>query len=122
MVEQATDNDEAGLPVIKKVSARIAALERRAEFLEDQIEDGATGPILNFAKGELKALNAGITALRYHRAEVEGLDQPILALEELMQAAEATLGGIPGSVERDRTLAAIRRSVELLAEWEAKHG
>ena len=40
MDQATTDNDETGTPVLRKVSSRIAALERRAEFLEDQIEDG----------------------------------------------------------------------------------
>ena len=105
--------DEAGAPVIERVSSKIAALERRAEYLEDQLAEWRGSPGgKGFARAELSALRAGIAALRYHLAEVEGLDQPLLALQGLLDA-------VPESIRYSESglAGACRRAKELLEEW-----
>lgn len=109
------ETDAAGAPIIEGLSAKIGVLERRKEFLDEQIEDravsrGAEG----FAKSERKALKAGILALKYHRADIEGLDQPILVLQELVDAYKK--GGPDGEGFRDFRVA-LERARKLLAEW-----
>lgn len=108
------ETDDAGAPVINRVSAKIAALERRAEYLEahmDTLGDSAA----NFARAELKGIKGGIAAMQYHRADVEGLDTSWLVLSDLVDCmgkdAVADLGR--PSVE---TVAAFRRAEALLKE------
>ncbi len=83
------DTDPAGMPVLKRVSSKIATLERRADHLEGQLSEWRGSPHgRDFARAELSAVKAGVAALRYHRSEIEGLDQPILALQELVEAVK----------------------------------
>ncbi len=111
--------DDAGAPVIPRVSGKIAALERRADYLEGQLEGGRgseTGQ--NFAKAEVSAVRAGILALRYHRAEVEGMDTPILALQELVDAlGKQALESESRPLPTQAVVAAFRRSEVVLEEW-----
>lgn len=106
------ETDDAGAPVIHRVSSKISALERRAEYLEDHM--GTLGEsAANFARSELKAIKGGIAALTYHRAEVEGLDTAWLALQELVEAIDAPSGAVGGT---GRVASAVARGRELLAE------
>lgn len=119
-MEVTADSDQSGPPRIKKVSAKIGALERRCEFLEGQIERGeVTGSQLDFIRAERKALDAAIQALKFHRAEVEGLDQPILALQELVDAMgqHAVDTEARPSVPSPRVVQAFRRAETVLKEW-----
>lgn len=104
------ETDDAGAPVIKRVSAKIGALERRAEHLEEQLSAWTRSRGgKHFAEGELKAIKAGIAALRYHRADIEGMDTPILALQQLVDAAgdEAACADWPE----------VKRARAVLLEW-----
>jgi len=107
--------DDAGAPVVARVSEKVGALERRATYLERQLSEWPEGRRgQDFVRGELAAVRAGIAALRYHRAEVEGLDAPMLALQELVEAAaDAGLVAQDGS----RWAAAVKRGERLLEEW-----
>lgn len=109
--------DGAGAPVIERVSAKIAALERRADYLDRQIaERRGNDKSLDFAKAEVSALRGAISALRYHRAEVEGLDQPLLVLQELVDVHSPGPDGWSAD-QMERAAEAWVRARKLLEEW-----
>lgn len=103
------ETDQQGAPVITRVGAKISALERRAEYLEQQIAETTGASRLGFQKAELSAIEAAIRALRYHRATVEGLDGPLELLADLATAIEEGEYVVVG------TLGA--RAKVLLDEW-----
>lgn len=113
MTDEKQEEDAGGVPQIFRVSARIGTLERRCDYLEAQIEDGDGGASRDFDKAELKALKVAIVALRYHRASVEGLAQPMLALQELVDAVKRD----PEYVAVDGGSDAMVRAETLLEEW-----
>lgn len=122
-----TEKTGSGPPVIRNVSARIAALERRAEYLENRLQGGQTRSetAANFERAELAGVRAGIRALRWHRSEVEGLDDVVAALEELMTAIDLrskacgetpSNGGCEAADRRYRE--AMARARRVLQEWQ----
>lgn len=102
---------EQHAPMIDKVNASIAALERRQRFLQEKIDRNAgSAGALHFDREELVALDNALRALRLHRADVEGLDDVVLALDEILSAAREGWTG-------ERLGNAIRRAERTLGEW-----
>jgi hypothetical protein len=104
------ETDQHGAPIFENTAAKIRTLRRRMELLKTQLEGwrpGYRGE--DFARAEVAALRAGIAALKYHRAEVQGLDTVVTVLEQLVEAVgeEAAWASAP-ELERAR---------KVLAEW-----
>lgn len=90
-----------------KVQAHIVVFERmfryRAGALVDQVETPAV--LVHYAK-EKRALAAGMAALRYHRAAIQGLPLPLGALRDVVEAADSGQpGALVEAIERARAVA-----------------
>lgn len=109
------DTDDAGAPRIRRTSAKISALERRQDYLEGQIEEAkdTRSASLSYDKAEYSALIAAVLCMKYHRADVEGLDMPILALQALTDANGMAFGQGRSVALKD----AWKRVKEVLDEW-----
>lgn len=117
-------------PQIDRVSAKIATLERRAEWLEKRLSDPRNDRTRSFDEAEHSALEAAIKALNYHRAALDPETDPVLALSELVDSIDegisketTSVGPIPTADEikittTPRILAAVRRARVLLEEIE----
>lgn len=91
------DGTGAAGPRIERVSAKVATLERRIDWLRRRIgERDRNERQVSFDVAEVDALEAGIVALRYHRAALDADTDPVLALAELLDATEVAQGS--GSV------------------------
>jgi hypothetical protein len=108
-------NDENERPRLERVAGKLAQLERMAEYRESKIKAGALTGDGHFLKAEASALRAACDALRWHQAEVNGLDQPILALQEVLDVVRSEVG------ERASVaiMAVLQRADRVLAEWDA---
>lgn len=105
------DNDDA--PKLKAVGDRLSTLDRMREFRKGQLDDPKLrhGTAVYYRK-EIAAIDAAMAALRYHRAVVQGLDEPFGLLRELVNAYDG-----PADAE-GRVRAAIRRARALLEEFD----
>jgi hypothetical protein len=111
---------------IERVSAKIATLERRLEWLDERIAryapDRDTGPRLNYDRAEREALYAAVRALKLLRAQLEPETDPVLALDELVFATKLLLSDASAhgyTPPRDlglRVIEAFRRAEKLLSE------
>lgn len=112
----------SGAPVFENVNAKLAALERRMERLQDNIASKrGSDAALSYDKAELAAIKAGHGALRYYRAELEGEDTSRLALAELLDALSgraANETAIGARAASDRVAEAVKRARLVLAECE----
>ncbi len=90
MAEDGTDDQ--GAPLIVRTQRKIDTLERRLDYLEEQLET-TYGPQGSFMRAEISALRSAILVLRHHRALVENLETPIDALADVMSALEES--GLP---------------------------
>ena len=98
------------LPRIHGLSGKLLTLERRREFLTRQLTEGVgSRGALEFARSEQEALEAVVDALRYHRAIVNGLDNPLTVLRELVEALQ----------DGRSATGAIHRAKQVLEEYEA---
>ena len=104
--------DDAGAPVIERVAGKVAQLERMVEYREGRLSASEHGGGGHFLKSEVSALRAGIAALRFHRAQVEGLDDVVLALQGLVDAHRKG-DAVEGA-------AALGRAEKVLQEWEER--
>jgi hypothetical protein len=101
---------------IRRLNARIATLERRAEHLEGRIRQPERREAsLAFDKSELAAIEAGLEALRLHRAMLEPETSPVLILDELVTAYDAA-DGILDVVLDPRFGDALKRARKTLVE------
>jgi hypothetical protein len=108
-------NDERGRPVIEATAKHLVVLERRREYLLEQLQarQGAgAGKSREFAKQEVSALTAAIAALRYHRLVIEGLDEPVSVLREMVEAYDGPAGN------EVRLRVAVRRAKSVLDDFE----
>lgn len=97
------------------LSARIACLERRLERLTQKIERGeGSERALSFDREEAAALVWALRALRRYRAELEGEDDPVLALSELVVAID----GAAISNITSRVCEAMERARGLLEDFQ----
>lgn len=103
-------------PHIERVAGKLAQLERMVEYRESQLSAGEFRGNGHFLKAEISALGAACDALRWHRAEAEGLDTPILALQEVVDAFRGSDGGAAGV---ENMAAAVARAEKVLAEWDS---
>jgi hypothetical protein len=133
---QQQPTDAAGAPVIEHVSGKIATLERRAQHLGERLNGGRQGSAASaaFDRAELSAIEAAVRALKYHRAQVETLDEPILALSEIVQAHDEQEERIEDMIAggdmqaalaeirhpNARLMAAVHRARVVLREWEMR--
>lgn len=107
-------DDEDAERKIKRMGAKVAALERRADYLEVQIaERNGSEASLRFDRAELAAIESAILALRWHQSEADQIPDVVVALSDLIDAVEAehlpTLGG--------RIECAMLNAREALACW-----
>ncbi len=83
-------NDENGAPILPKMQAHIVTFERmlryRKEALSDQVESAG---VLGYYAKEATAIAAGLAALRYHRAAIQGLPLPLDAMRRVVAAYDA---------------------------------
>jgi len=108
------ERDGNGAPIIRGVSAKLADLERRREYLIEKIRNGdGSRSSLSFARKEVEALHAAHAALVYHRNTIERMDEPLSLLREFVAAYE-------GPVDEDGRLRAVAaRARSVLEEFEA---
>lgn len=104
--------DSQGRPVLKYVSAKLQSIEHRMQRLEDnlRLRRGSTGA-LDYDRRELEALQAAKVALTYHRATIEGLDEPLGLLKAIVEAYNGPAG------EERRLKLLIQQAEELLREY-----
>jgi hypothetical protein len=75
---------------IRRLNSRIATLERRAEYLESRVKEArASEAALSFDRAELAAIEAAIAALRLYGAMLDAEVNPVLILDEIVQAFDA---------------------------------
>lgn len=104
--------DPQGRPVIRYVSAKLQSIEHRMQHLETNIRLRRGSPgALEYDKRELEALEAAKVALTYHRATIEGLDEPLGLLGQLVEAYNGPVG------EERRLKLLMQRAAELLKEY-----
>lgn len=102
---------------LQSVGPALSALERRAKYLQNQLLDWrGSDSGRQFARDELEGIEKGIAALKLHRAELEGMSEPIGALRTLIEAVDS-LGnmGVAGIELR----AAVKRARLALEEFGA---
>jgi len=103
---------------IVNVSSKIATLERRQDFLRRQLDNwrGSDGG-RQYALAEISALDAAVLALRYHRADVEGLDTVVLSLEGLVDSLNGVAVSMP-EPQRTNVERELQRAHLVLKEWD----
>lgn len=79
--------DEAGVPIIVAVNAKLGVLERRREYLaaklaRDGYEQTTSG---NFDRMEVSAIDAAMRALRFHAATLRPELDPVVHLSRLVR-------------------------------------
>lgn len=118
---------------IERPAAKIAALERRAEWLQARIRDRApTDKSRTFDQAELAALEAGILAIRcvtsmqreafvgaFGKSVIEPEKNPVLALDELQNAITVWMESSDDSDEtvETRLLDAQARAAKVLSVY-----
>lgn len=109
--------DTQGVPVLERVGSMLDTLDRMVEFRRERLDGYAAGQgtisdgVAGHFKKEVTALEGAKVALRFHRATVEGLEEPFTLLRAIVDAYEG-----PATQElklRD----AVRRAKSLLAEY-----
>lgn len=85
--------DEAGVPIIEGMQAKIGVLERRAEYLERKLErESYQGTASSdFDRHELSALRAALRTMRFHASSLRPEVDPVVALARLISAASSLL-------------------------------
>src|SRR3990167_10580420 len=81
-----------GALLIEKVNLKIGKLEELIDRYDTKISNCVNPGTLGYMKQERAALKAGLAALRYHRAEVEGVGDILGALRRLVNAMEVGSG------------------------------
>lgn len=73
------------LPRISGVAGKLVALERRRDYLANQIAEGrGSEGSLQFARAEMDALESALDVMTYHRSIVDRLDTPLSMIRELV--------------------------------------
>jgi hypothetical protein len=86
--------DSQNTPVVPRVAHHLLRFERMLEFRRERMQAGTMSPgALGHFEHEIEAIEAGMLALRFHRATVEGLDSPFVVLRELLAAYEGEGAG-----------------------------
>lgn len=102
---------------IHRMGAKVAALERRADYLEAQIaERNGSEASLRFDRAELAAIESAIFALRWHQVQADQIPDVLGALASLVDAVEAE--HLPKLGER--TEGAMLHARNALACWRRK--
>ena len=123
--ERRIEHDRNGAPILPKVAGHIVTFERmlrfRAAALEEQVE--SSGVLSHYAK-EKAALAAGIAALRYHKAAVQGLPVPLEVLRDIVTADDShDAGALIVAIHRARgLLSGYPANEDLLPLPEAQEG
>lgn len=74
---------------VRRISASIATLERRLQYLEGRIDRQASGKDLSFDRREVDSLRNAIRALRMAELLQNPATDPLLLLEDVLNALEA---------------------------------
>jgi len=110
--EQAIEHDQNGAPILVDVAKHLVALERMQRFRHEKLNEQAESPgVLGHYAKELSAIKASIAALRYHRATIQGLPEPLGLLRELVAVYDQP--ATEGHVERFNRLFEEARGVLL---------
>lgn len=101
---------ETGRPLIERINARIANLERQLDWLDERIEGGkGSEAALNHDRANRAAIKAALRSMR-------SSDKLLLALAELADAIDVDAFIADHDLE-PRTNEAIERAHDLVAEW-----
>jgi prefoldin subunit 5 len=101
----------------QKLSSKMGTLERRAEHLERQLNDGrCSDSSRSFIVAELSALETAVQALRLKYLEIESMQHPIAVMRELIEAVEKLEGHGP------KLTALLERASVAVTEFEATAG
>lgn len=104
-------------PMITRINFRIGTLERRIDHLQKRLIEGRSGAQQSYDEAEIGALQAAISALRYHRASLEAETDPVLVLSELLDAsAPAMVGNKAFVADVERLEAARTRAARALRD------
>ena len=81
------ERDASGAPIIMGVARHLVTLERMLRFRAAALVEQAESPqVLSYYAKEKAALGASIAVLRYHRATVEQLPEPLGLLRDITAA------------------------------------
>lgn len=81
-------SDETGRPVIERPAARIADLEHRLDYLERTYDPNKRGNGAARHVGEIRAVRAGIEALRHYQRDVQVDVEALTALRRLVRSLD----------------------------------
>lgn len=87
--EREIEYDANGAPILVKVSNHLVTLERMHRFRASALVEQAESPqvLFHYAK-EKTALACSLAALRYHRAVIQRMPEPLGLLRQLVDAVE----------------------------------
>ncbi len=88
--EQAIEHDANGAPIIVRVANHLVTLERMLRYRAQALVDQAETPqvLFHYAK-EKSAIQASLATLRYHRATIQRLPEPLGMLRQLVAANDS---------------------------------
>lgn len=88
--ERPIRSDENGAPILPKVQSHIVTFERMQRYRKEALAEQVESPgVLSYYAKEAAAIAAGLAALRYHRAAIQGLPLPLDAMRRMVEAYDA---------------------------------
>lgn len=85
--EQPIRTDQDGAPIIVKVASHLVTIDRMVRFRAAALADQAETPsVLFYYAREKSALQASAACLRYHRAVMQRLPEPLGLLRQLVES------------------------------------
>lgn len=88
--ERPIRTDENGAPILPKMQAHIVTFERMLRYRKEALSEQVESPgVLGYYAKEATAITAGLAALRYHRASIQGLPLPLDAMRRVVAAYDA---------------------------------
>lgn len=114
------ERDARGAPVLLRIGTLLTTLERMVDHRREELKSvsgenrrGRISPaVATYYLAECKALEAGMAALTYHRATVEGLPEFVSVLRAVADAAE----------DPEALKSAARRAAIVLTEYDRTRG
>ena len=107
------ETDREGRPILRDVRQHIGTLDRRKDYLLEQIGGNGRRPMSEtakrFAREEVAALRTAVVGLEYHQGVIGRMDEPIGLLREVVEAYE-------GPVDQEGRMRAVVKRAKLLLE------